>query len=94
MQQKDSGNFYRMFDIDDTVGRNERFADQHIMLVGMNLFDNFFFHDQMCESTDGEWSGSAVEHIADLLGAVSIYSQQPIVTGDLCKFGNTLGRIE
>ncbi|MBE9548805.1 MAG: mechanosensitive ion channel [Proteobacteria bacterium] len=32
--------------------------------------------------------------IEDLLGAVSIYSQQPIVTGDLCKYGNVLGRIE
>jgi len=32
--------------------------------------------------------------IEDLLGAVSIYSQQPIVTGDLCKYGTTLGRIE
>jgi len=32
--------------------------------------------------------------IEDLLGAISIYSQQPIVTGDLCKYGNTLGRIE
>lgn len=32
--------------------------------------------------------------IEDLLGAVSIYSQQPIITGDLCKYGNVLGRIE
>ena len=32
--------------------------------------------------------------IEDLLGAVSIYSQQPIITGDLCKYGNTLGRIQ
>jgi len=32
--------------------------------------------------------------IEDLLGAISIYSQQPIVTGDLCKYGNTLGRIQ
>ena len=32
--------------------------------------------------------------IEDLLGAISIYSQQPIVTGDLCKYGTTLGRIE
>ncbi len=32
--------------------------------------------------------------IEDLLGAISIYSQQPIVTGDLCKYGNILGRIE
>lgn len=32
--------------------------------------------------------------IEDLLGAISIYSQQPIVTGDLCKYGGILGRIE
>lgn len=32
--------------------------------------------------------------IEDLLGAVSIYSQQPMVTGDLCKYGTTLGRVE
>jgi len=32
--------------------------------------------------------------IEDLLGAISIYSQQPIVTGDLCKYGTILGRIE
>ncbi len=32
--------------------------------------------------------------IEDLLGAISIYSQQPMVTGDLCKYGTTLGRIE
>jgi len=32
--------------------------------------------------------------IEDLLGAISIYSQQPIITGDLCKYGNILGRIE
>jgi len=32
--------------------------------------------------------------IEDLLGAVSIYSQQPIITGDLCKYGNILGKIE
>jgi len=32
--------------------------------------------------------------IEDLLGAVSIYSQQPIITGDLCKYGGILGRIE
>ncbi len=32
--------------------------------------------------------------IEDLLGAISIYSQQPIVTGDLCKYGTTLGKIE
>jgi MscS family membrane protein len=32
--------------------------------------------------------------IEDLLGAVSIYSQQPIQAGDLCKYGNILGSIE
>ncbi|MCF6262465.1 MAG: mechanosensitive ion channel family protein [Xanthomonadales bacterium] len=32
--------------------------------------------------------------IEDLLGAVSIYSQQPVITGDLCKYGDILGRIE
>ena len=32
--------------------------------------------------------------IEDILGAVSIYAQQPIVTGDLCKYGTTLGRVE
>jgi MscS family membrane protein len=32
--------------------------------------------------------------IEDLLGAVSIYSQQPMITGDLCKYGNILGKIE
>jgi len=32
--------------------------------------------------------------IEDLLGAVSIYSQQPMTTGDLCKYGNVLGRVE
>jgi len=32
--------------------------------------------------------------IEDLLGAVSIYSQQPIQTGDLCKYGSTFGNIE
>ncbi|GMR15000.1 MAG: hypothetical protein BMS9Abin30_0614 [Gammaproteobacteria bacterium] len=32
--------------------------------------------------------------IEDLLGAISIYSQQPIVTGDLCKYGDILGRVE
>jgi len=32
--------------------------------------------------------------IEDLLGAVSIYSQQPIITGDLCKYGNVLGKVE
>ncbi|MFT5141069.1 MAG: MscS family membrane protein [Rhodothermales bacterium] len=32
--------------------------------------------------------------IEDLLGAISIYSQQPVVTGDLCKVGSTFGRVE
>jgi len=32
--------------------------------------------------------------IEDLLGAVSIYSQQPMVTGDLCKYENILGSVE
>ncbi len=32
--------------------------------------------------------------IEDLLGAVSIYSQQPIVTGDLCKYAPPWQRIE
>ncbi len=32
--------------------------------------------------------------IEDLLGAVSLYSQQPIQTGDLCKYGTIFGRIE
>ena len=32
--------------------------------------------------------------IEDLLGAISIYSQQPILTGDLCKVGSTFGRVE
>jgi MscS family membrane protein len=32
--------------------------------------------------------------IEDLLGAISIYSQQPIITGDLCKYGTFLGRVE
>lgn len=32
--------------------------------------------------------------IEDLLGAVSLYSQQPMQTGDLCKYGNILGSIE
>jgi len=32
--------------------------------------------------------------IEDLLGAVSLYSQQPMQTGDLCKYGTILGRIE
>lgn len=32
--------------------------------------------------------------IEDVLGAVSIYAQQPIVTGDLCKYGTSLGQVE
>jgi MscS family membrane protein len=32
--------------------------------------------------------------IEDLLGAISLYSQQPMQTGDLCKYGTVLGRIE
>jgi len=32
--------------------------------------------------------------IEDLLGAVSIYSQQPIKTGDLCKYGTVFGNVE
>ena len=32
--------------------------------------------------------------IEDLLGAVSLYSQQPMQTGDLCKYGDILGSIE
>jgi MscS family membrane protein len=32
--------------------------------------------------------------IEDLLGALSIYSQQPVVTGDLCKYKTHFGRIE
>ena len=32
--------------------------------------------------------------IEDLLGAVSLYSQQPMQTGDLCKYGTILGRVE
>jgi len=32
--------------------------------------------------------------IEDLLGAISIYSQQPMITGDLCKYGTILGRIQ
>ena len=32
--------------------------------------------------------------IEDLLGAISLYSQQPMQTGDLCKYGNVLGRIQ
>ena len=32
--------------------------------------------------------------IEDLLGAISLYSQQPMQTGDLCKYGTIFGRIE
>jgi len=32
--------------------------------------------------------------IEDLLGAVSLYSQQPMQTGDLCRYGTILGSIE
>ncbi len=32
--------------------------------------------------------------IEDLLGAISIYSLQPVQTGDLCKYGSILGTIE
>ncbi len=32
--------------------------------------------------------------IEDLLGAISMYSQQPVVTGDLCKYGDIVGRVE
>ena len=32
--------------------------------------------------------------IEDLLGAVSLYSQQPMQTGDLCKYGTVFGFIE
>lgn len=32
--------------------------------------------------------------IEDLLGAVSLYSQQPMQTGDLCKYGTILGVVE
>jgi MscS family membrane protein len=32
--------------------------------------------------------------IEDLFGAVSIYSQQPVSTGDLCRYGNEVGRVE
>ncbi len=32
--------------------------------------------------------------IEDVLGAVSIYAQQPIATGDLCKYGTALGHVE
>jgi len=32
--------------------------------------------------------------IEDLLGAVSLYSQQPMQTGDFCKYGTTFGIVE
>lgn len=32
--------------------------------------------------------------IEDLFGAVSIYSQQPVSTGDLCRYGDSVGRVE
>lgn len=32
--------------------------------------------------------------IEDLFGAVSIYSQRPVTTGDLCKYGNNVGQVE
>jgi MscS family membrane protein len=32
--------------------------------------------------------------IEDLLGAVSLYSQQPMQTGDFCKYGDILGSVE
>jgi len=32
--------------------------------------------------------------IEDLLGAISLYSQQPMQTGDLCKYGTIMGSIE
>ena len=32
--------------------------------------------------------------IEDLLGAISIYSQQPIQTGDFCRYGTITGNIE
>jgi MscS family membrane protein len=32
--------------------------------------------------------------IEDLLGAVSLYSQQPMQTGDLCKYGTVFGNVE
>lgn len=32
--------------------------------------------------------------IEDLFGAVSIYSQQPVNTGDLCRYGTEVGRVE
>ncbi len=32
--------------------------------------------------------------IEDLLGAISLYSQQPVQAGDFCKYGTTLGSVE
>ena len=32
--------------------------------------------------------------IEDLFGAISIYSQQPVNTGDLCRYGDSVGRVE
>jgi len=32
--------------------------------------------------------------IEDLFGAISIYSQQPVSTGDLCRYGDSLGVVE
>lgn len=32
--------------------------------------------------------------IEDLFGAISIYSQQPVSTGDLCRYGQSVGRVE
>lgn len=32
--------------------------------------------------------------IEDLFGAISIYSQQPVNTGDLCRYGTEVGRVE
>lgn len=32
--------------------------------------------------------------IEDLFGAVSIYSQQPVNTGDFCRYGDSVGRVE
>jgi MscS family membrane protein len=32
--------------------------------------------------------------IEDLFGAVTLYSQRPIMTGDVCRYGNHFGRVE
>lgn len=32
--------------------------------------------------------------IEDLFGAISIYSQQPVTTGDFCRYGDSVGRVE